>query len=134
MISFIIWTLAGCLLIGDGIRCFQSKEPIGYFANRKRQIFHIFEVTDVKSYNRAAGKLVCVIGILFILLGIPWLAEKKHPSLILIPICGVLPLTIAEFVIYELGISRKYRKNVTEKCKGQNRKDRTKKTEERTEK
>lgn len=112
-VAFLIWTLAGCLEIGDGIRCFFSKEPIGYFANRRRQIFHTFEVTDVRSYNRATGKLWCVFGIFFILLGIPWLAGKGS-SRILIPICGVLPLEILAFAIYELGISRKYRKQQQE--------------------
>ncbi len=112
-LAFFIWTLAGCLEIGDGVRCFRSKEPIGYFANRKRQIFHTFEVTDVQSYNRATGRLWCVFGVLFILLGIPWLAGKGS-LLMLIPICGVLPWLILEFVIYELGISRKYRKKQQE--------------------
>lgn len=109
MVEFIIWTLAGCLEIGTGIQCFRSKEPIGYFTNRRRYIFHTFEVTDIQGYNRAAGKLWCVSGAFFILLGIPWLAEKGSP-LTLIPICGVLPWAILSAVIYELGISRKYRK------------------------
>lgn len=111
MISFIIWALAGCLAIGNGIQCSLSREAVGLFQNSRR-FNKTFEVTDVQGYNRATGKLLCVFGILFILLGIPLLAEKTSP-LILIPVCGALPWELAQVAIYELVICKKYEKKQT---------------------
>ncbi len=108
MIDFIIWALAGCLVIGNGIQCSLSREAVGFFQNRRR-FNKTFEVTDVQGYNRAAGKMLCVFGILFILLGIPLLDENTSP-LVLIPVCGVLPWELAQLAIYELVICKKYEK------------------------
>ena len=67
-IGFIIWALAGAAFIGLGIYCIFSKKSaaFGFWANAK-----MFEVEDVRGYNRALGKLWCAYGIGFILLGIP---------------------------------------------------------------
>ena len=124
MIDFIIWALAGCLVIGSGIHCFLSREAVGLFQNG-RKYNKVFEVTDVQGYNRATGRLDCVFGILFILLGIP-LLDGQNSSLVLIPVCGVFPWSIAWIGTYELVICRKYEKkqNTAKNIKSEKRNER----------
>ena len=58
IIGFIIWSLVGCVFIFIGIYSFFSQKAVGFWANVK-----MFEVTDVKKYNAAVGKLFCAFGI-----------------------------------------------------------------------
>ncbi len=109
MIDFIIWALMGCLVIGKGIQCLRSGETVGFYKYRRWQTQKTFEVTDVRGYNLATGKLFCVCGVLFVLLGIPLLDEQTS-QLDLIPVVGVLPWGILWEIIYELVICRKYQK------------------------
>lgn len=104
MAGFILWVLMGCVFVGFGIRCFFSRNPVGFWANSK-----MFEVTDVKNYNRAMGKLWCVFGFLFALLGIPMLADQNSPF-ILLSVIGSLIWAISFMAVYELVIRRKYQK------------------------
>ncbi len=104
IIGFIIWTLCGCFIIGLGISAFFSKKPVGFWANIK-----IFQVNDIKGYNRATGKLFIVYGIIFIMLGLPLLSGENSPY-ILLSILGVMLETIAIMAIYSLFITKKYEK------------------------
>ena len=104
MAGFITWVLVGCVYVGFGVRCFFSKKPVGFWANSK-----MFEVTDVENYNRAMGKLWCVFGFLFALLGIPMLADQNSPF-ILLSVMGSLIWAISFMAVYELVIRRKYQK------------------------
>lgn len=105
MAVFIPWVLMGCVFIGFGIRCFFSGKPVGFWANAK-----MFEVTDTGKYNRAMGKLWCVFGLLFALLGIPMLADQNSPF-ILLSVMGSLIWAISFMAVYELVIRRKYQKH-----------------------
>lgn len=108
MFAFIIWVLAGALCIGFGIYNYSSKKtvPFGFWANSK---INTFSVIDVKSYNRALGKLWCVFGIVFILLGIPLLQGQNSPY-IMVSVLGVVLETIVTMIIYTFKIEGKYRK------------------------
>ncbi len=104
MIGFILWCVAGCLFVFMGIAAFYSKKPVGFW-----NVCRMGQVTDVKKYNRAVGKLWCVAGVCFIGLGTPLLAGQNSP-IILVSLAGSLVWAIGVMVIYELGIMRKYRK------------------------
>ena len=101
--GFIIWCLCGALFIGLGIYSFFIKKPMGFWANAE-----MFEVTDVKKYNRAVAKLYCALGLVFILLGLPLLSDNA--ALILLSTLGVMLEVIVMMVIYVTVIEKKYRK------------------------
>ncbi|MCQ2457673.1 MAG: hypothetical protein MJ142_02950 [Clostridia bacterium] len=102
MAGFVIWALVGVLIIVLGIRAFFAKKPVGFWANAETG-----KVNDVKGYNRATGTLFTVYGIVFILLGLPLLAEQKMP-LMLLTAFGVVFETIAVMAVYTLFIEKKY--------------------------
>lgn len=106
MLEFILYALVGAALILLGIRAFFSKKEVafGFWANTD-----MFPVSDIKAYNRAVGKLWCIYGIIFILLGTPLLGEQNSP-LILVSIIGVMFETIAAMAVYVIIIEKKYRK------------------------
>lgn len=104
MLAFIIWAAVGVIILGIGIFSFFSKKPVGFWANAE-----MFDVEDYQKYNYAVGKLFCVYGIAFIVLGLPLLGGQNS-SLVIISVLGVMVETILLMVIYTLGIERKYRK------------------------
>lgn len=104
MIGFIIWALCGLLFIGFGISAFSAKEAVGFWANAK-----VPPIENVVAYNKAVGRLWCVMGAIFVLLGLP-LLSGQNSSLILISTIGVLIEIIAVMVIYTIGIEGRYRK------------------------
>ena len=89
-----------------GIYCIKSKKAkaFGFWANTE-----VIPVEDVKGYNRALGKLWCVYGVLFILIGLP-LLDKQNSSLLIITMLGTLFISIATMIVYVVGIEAKYRK------------------------
>lgn len=106
VIGFVIWALVGIFFIAMGIYDWnaKSKRPFGFWANAET-----FPVEDVASYNRAVGKLWCVFGIIFIILGLPMLAEQDSP-IMLISMLGVAFESIGAMVVYVTKIEKKYRK------------------------
>lgn len=66
--AFLIWLVMALCFVGLGIYNFLSKQKsaFGFWANAK-----VFDVADVKAYNRALGKLWCTFGVVFALLGLP---------------------------------------------------------------
>ena len=102
ILAFIIWAIVGLFFIILGIRSFSAKEAVGFWANAKT-----VPMKDVKSYNKAVGKLFITFGIIFILLGLPLLAGQNSP-LILISCIGVLFSTIFIMAAY-MRIENKYR-------------------------
>lgn len=104
IIGFIIWSIVGCLFIGVGIYSFFAKKPMGFWANAE-----MFQVTDVKKYNRAVGKLFCAFGIVMIILGIPLLSGQNSPWIIL-SIVGVMIECIVIMGVYTIVIEKKYKK------------------------
>lgn len=103
--AFVIWILAGGIMVGFGIYALHSKRavPFGFWANAE-----MFAVNDVRGYNRALGKLWCVFGAVFILLGLPFLGGQNSPYIIL-SILGCMAEAIAAMVVYVTVIERKYR-------------------------
>lgn len=108
MTAFILWTLCGSAIIGLGIYDFLSKKAVafGFWANTA-----MFPVSDARAYNRAVGKLFMIFGIVFILLGIPFLFSGQNSPLALLPILGAMAETIAAMTVYTVVIEKKYRKN-----------------------
>ena len=104
MTAFMIWAIGGCCFIGLGIFSFFAKKAIGFWANAE-----MFEVNDIRKYNHAMGKLWCVFGLIFIILGIPLLDGQNSP-LIVISILGVFVEMLAFMIIYTLVIEKKYSK------------------------
>ena len=87
-----------------GIFSFVSKKPIGFWANAE-----MFQVTDIKRYNKAMCKLFCIMGVIFIILGLPLLWEEAV-LWILLSCLGVMIEVIVAMVIYITVIEKKYKK------------------------
>lgn len=106
MAAFIIWAIVGIAFIVLGFYDMMSKKEaaFGFWANAETG-----PVTDVKKYNRALGRLMCVFGVVFILLGLP-LLPGQAPALVVITIVGTMFAAIAVMAVYTVGIERKYRK------------------------
>jgi len=104
MLAFIIFVMVALIFVAIGISAFFAKKPMGFFANAE-----MFEVTDVKAYNRAVGIMWCIYGIVMIIFGMPLLAGQNSPYA-LISMAGVVVETIALVVVYVLVIEKKYRK------------------------
>ncbi len=104
MIGFIIWALCGLMFIGFGISAFYAKGAVGFWANAK-----VPPIENVAAYNKAVGRLWCIMGFVFILLGLPLLSGQNSP-LVLISVIGVLAEVITVMVVYTIGIEGKYRK------------------------
>ncbi len=105
ILGFLIWTLCGALFLGIGVFAFFAKKPMGFWANAET-----FAVDDVKGYNRAVGKLWIFYGVVFILLGLPFLAGQNSPLIVLVSMPGVMAATIAVMCVYTLVIEKKYRR------------------------
>lgn len=107
VIGFVIWALVSCFFIGYGIylMCSDREVPVGFWANVKE----LPQVTDVKSYHKALGKLFCGYGIIFLLLGLPMLGGQNNVGLIF-TILGALWASIGLAIIYSTVILKKYQK------------------------
>ena len=106
LIAFIIWVIFGLFFVGMGVYNIFSKRssPAGFWANVKT-----FPVKEVRSYNRAMGKLWIAYGIVFALFGLPFLFGDRS-SYLLLTVLGVMLESIITMIIYVLCIETKYRK------------------------
>lgn len=106
MLAFLIWLIMGCSFIILGVYAFLSKTEaaFSFWANAE-----MFPVNNVKAYNRAVGKLWCVFGIIFSILGIP-LLKGENTAYIIISIMGIMAEAIAAMAVYVTVIEKKYRK------------------------
>lgn len=104
MIGFIMWLIAGGLIVALGIGAFFAKKEVGFFCNVKP-----LPMSDVRAYNRAVGKLFIGYGILFSALGLPMLAGQ-NAILLLVSIVGVVAESIGAMIVYILVIQNKYEK------------------------
>ena len=110
LLAFIIWAIVGVAFIVMGIYDMNSKKakPFGFWANAE-----VGQIEDVKAYNRALGRLWCVYGILFMLIGLPLLIlNEQNAGLIAIPMVGTMIISIGTMVVYSIGIEAKYRKKI----------------------
>lgn len=105
-LAFGIWALCGIAIIALGISACYAKhaQPFGFWANVK-----VFEVTDLKAYNKAVGKLFIIYGGVFTLLGLPLLAGQNNAWLV-ITMVGVAVSSIVAMAVYVTVIEPKYRK------------------------
>ena len=106
--AFIIWSIVGVVFIVMGIYNMHSKKeiPFGFWANAEAAA-----IEDVKAYNRALGRLWCVYGTLFVLIGLPLLmVNEKNPGLFIIPLVGTMLISIGAMAVYSIVIEAKYRK------------------------
>lgn len=103
--AFIIWASIAVFFIGMGIYDLTSKKakPFGFWANAE-----VGTIEDVKGYNRALGILWCVYGVLFVLIGLPLLFGSS--DMMIIPILGIMFISIGAMVTYVVYIEPKYRK------------------------
>lgn len=108
MLAFIVWLALGVAFIALGVYAILSKKEVafGFWANAK-----IFPVQDIRGYNHAVGKLWCVFGIVFALLGIP-LLPGQNTGYIIISILGCMAEAIAAMVVYVTIIEKKYRRDI----------------------
>ena len=84
--------------------CFSKKTvPFGFWANAE-----VFEVTNIKAYNRAVGCLFIGFGIIFILLGLPLLLGQNS-GWIVITILGAMVESVLTMAVYVTVIEKKYR-------------------------
>ena len=104
LIGFGIWCIVGFFFIGLGIYSAYSQKAVGFWANAE-----MFQVTDVKKYNKAMCKLYCIMGVVFIILGLP-LLSKENVMLIIFSSIGVMIEVIVAMVIYTIVIDKKYKK------------------------
>ncbi|MBO3443707.1 hypothetical protein [Clostridium sp. CCUG 7971] len=107
---FIIFVLLGMFFIGEGIYCIKSKKEVafGFWTNGKKPQI---EEKNIKAYNKALGKLWCVFGFFFILLGTPFLlGEEQNSPLFIISTIGSILGVIILIAVYTIKIEGKYRK------------------------
>lgn len=107
MLAFMIWLVVSVSMFALGIYAILSKKEVafGFWANAE-----MFPVEDVKGYNHAVGKLWCVFGAVFALLGIP-LLPGQNSGYIIFSILGSMVEAIAAMVVYVTVIEKKYRRN-----------------------
>ena len=107
LIGFLIWEIVGAAFVCYGliVLVFRKPAPIGFWANAK-----MFAVNDVKKYNRAVGKMFCIFGLVFIILGFPLLHLNEHPAWILLSVAGTMIESIIMMAVYVVVIEKKYRK------------------------
>lgn len=73
------WELLGAAFMILGIYTLFSKKTVRYWSNVSKKI----EVTDIKGYNRAAGKLWLFFGLIFCMFGLPLMKGQNSPWIIL---------------------------------------------------
>ena len=110
LLAFIIWELCAGVFFAIGMYSFFAKKPMGFWANARRPSAE--DITDVGAYNKAVGKMWCVFGIVFMVLGIPLLSGQNSSGAIL-SILGTMWAVIVLAVIYTR-IERKYRRKQEE--------------------
>ena len=101
--AFLIWAAMGLLFVILGVHAFFAKKPQHFWANVK-----MAEVTDVKKYNRAVGKLFIAFGAVFALIGLPLLMENE--AWVILSVLGTVLSMIVMMVIYSTVIEKKYKK------------------------
>lgn len=107
LLSIVCWIIA-IFFIFYGIMVVHSKKPAGIYSNVKAP--ELNEISDLKAYNRAVGKLIIGYAVLLIAVGIAEINASKITAAVLI-LVSVFPGAIAMMIIYETVISPKYINN-----------------------
>lgn len=103
-IAFIIWCIGGVFFICLAIYIWLSPKAIFFWGKSK-----MFEVTNIEKYNHAMSKLFGAYGIVFILFGLPLLAEPSSEWLFFAS-TGVVIESIVLMAVITLVIEKKYKK------------------------
>lgn len=104
ILGFMIWCVVGGGFLCLALYSWFSERPVGFWANAR-----LFEVQDIKGYNREMAKLFGGFGLVFLGLGIPLLVGGSS-AWILLSVVGVMAESIGAMVVYSLVIEKKYRK------------------------
>lgn len=104
--GFIVFCMIGGMFLCWAVYTWFSKKlkPMGFWANAE-----MFEVTDIKKYNRAVAKLFGTFGVVLMVLGLPLLAGQNS-AWTMLSVVGVMVESIAAMVVYTIVIEKKYRK------------------------
>lgn len=102
--GFAIWSIVALLMIVMGVLTLFSKKAVGFWANAE-----MFEVTDVKGYNRAVGIMWIVFGVIFELTGIPILNPDNALQIVFMSVGSMIEAIIL-MLFYTFVIERKYKK------------------------
>lgn len=94
MLGFVIWAAVGLFFVLLSIYTFFAKKPAHFWANAE-----MFEVINVKKYNRAMAKLWFFAGVSFIILGIPLLAGQNSPW-VFVSILGTVFWAVGLMAVY----------------------------------
>ena len=107
VIGFVIWALVASCFIVYGIHLLFSKRDtaVGFWAGETKQP----QVSDVKGYNRACGRLWLGYGIALLLLG-TFLLTGQNTAGGIFTVLGTCWASIALAVIYSTVIENKYKK------------------------
>ena len=102
IIGFVIWSFCAVLFFIVGVVDLKSAKPVGFFTGVKPP-----KITDVKKYNKAVALLWFITGIVFELIGLPFLFLKQNSPGFVFMMLATVALVIVMMVVY-LSISRKY--------------------------
>lgn len=102
ILGFVMWCAVGVMFLCMAGYAWVAKKPVGFWANAE-----MFEVTDVRKYNRDMARLFAVYGVVMMGLGIPLLLGNS--GWILVSVVGIMAETIAAMAVYSLVIEKKYR-------------------------
>ena len=102
IIGFVIWSLCAVLFFIVGVVDLKSDKPVGFFTGVKPP-----KIMNVKKYNKAVALLWFVTGIIFELIGVPFLYLKQNSPVFIFMLLATVVLVIVMMVMY-LSISRKY--------------------------
>lgn len=95
IVGFVIWSIVSLILFGIGIWAWKSPNAVSFYTGVKPP-----EVSDVRKYNRAVAVLWFCYAVLFELLGLPLFFLKHNPAGFVLPLAGVVILSIALAVVY----------------------------------
>lgn len=104
IVAFIIWTLMSFLFLGIGIYALKSNTPVTFFTFQES-----IQVSDIKAYNKAVGKLWIVSAVLLEVSGIPFLFFKQNSPFFLLTIFSTIFICLGMMIVY-VQIQSKYEK------------------------
>ncbi len=102
LVAFVMWSAVAVLFLGIGCYVWRARKAVGFFAGETP------EVKNVKSYNRAVGKLWMAGAVLMEGLGVPFLFGEQNSLVFLLPVLGTVALVIGMMVVYTR-VETKYR-------------------------
>lgn len=95
IIGFIIWSLVALIFLIIAICDLRSEKPVGFYTGVKPP-----EVKDVKKYNKAVSTIWFVYFGVFELLGLTLLFYEQNSPIFIVPILGVIFLSIGIIIAY----------------------------------